>query len=125
MYDMNKVFLLGYLGQDPELCVSKTGNEYTKLSIATHRSWRDINGGEMKRTDWHDVTVWGRKAQLCRNNLRKGSRVLVEGTISVVEFTDPEGKKTRSPWITAKEVIFLRPQQNNHSELTEGPSQSL
>jgi single-strand DNA-binding protein len=127
MFGMNRVFLFGRLGQDPEICTSKNGTEYTKLAIATPGySKKKEDGTWENKTEWHDVSVWGRKAQTCRKHLRKGSAVLVEGTISNVEFVNAQGAKTRRPWIRAIEVEFFPPARKSVTdELTDGPPSSL
>ncbi len=82
MKSMNRVFLIGYLGQTPELQISKSGRPYARLNVATHRRWRDSDEEVKSLTDWHSVFVWGRLAERCAESLNKGSLVLVEGALT-------------------------------------------
>jgi single-strand DNA-binding protein len=125
MNGLNKIYLLGYLGRDPELCTTKAGAEYAKISIATRRTTKAEDGTYGHHTDWHTVSVWGRKAQLCMQMARKGSVVMVEGTLTVIESTTPEGRPMRSPWITAREIEFVRPSLKAFSAATSGPNDEL
>ena len=84
---MNKVFLLGNLGADPEL---KRFDEGAKLRfrLATSERWRDRASGELKeRTDWHTLTLWGKRAEALAKMLHKGSRVMVEGRLETRNYT--------------------------------------
>lgn len=84
---MNKVFLLGNLGADPEL---RRINDSAKLRfrLATHERWRDRQSGELKEhTDWHTLTLWGKRAEALAKILRKGSRVMVEGRLETRDYT--------------------------------------
>src|ERR1700679_1897324 len=82
MRSMNRVFLMGYLGQDPELIISKNGKPYSRLNVATHESWMNERDEREERTAWHSVFVWGPLAERCVHNLRKGALVFVEGSLS-------------------------------------------
>ena len=81
MRSLNKVFLMGHLGRAPELLVAKSGQSYTRLSLATRRQWRDDEDHVQEHTDWHSVTVWGNQARSCCDYLNKGSLVFVEGLL--------------------------------------------
>lgn len=81
MKSLNRVYLVGHLGHSPELKVSKNGQNYAHLSLATNRRWRDGEDWQ-ERTDWHSITVWGREAEHCCQNLQKGNPVFVEGSLS-------------------------------------------
>lgn len=79
---MNKVFIMGHIGNDPELKPAKSGRPFTRLSVATKRRWADADEGVKEVTDWHSVFVWGKLAEQCVNSLQRGSLVFVEGTLS-------------------------------------------
>jgi single-strand DNA-binding protein len=84
---MNKVFLLGRLGTDPEL---RHFDENAKLRfrLATSETWRDRANGDLKeRTDWHTLTLWGKRAEALAKILHKGSRVMVEGRLETRNYT--------------------------------------
>jgi single-strand DNA-binding protein len=106
MNGLNKVIIVGTLGSDPQDVQSRGGKNYTALSLATNRYWRNKEGNLERRTDWHRVTVWGKKATLCQENLKKGNPVCIEGYLSTFEVEE-EGKKKLLTSITADEVTFL------------------
>lgn len=112
MFGINKVYLVGFLGSDPQACKSKAGKDYTKLSVATHRSRKTEDGWDTI-TDWHNVTVWGKQGESCVQNLRKGSKVMVEGYLSHYEVIDAEGDSKKMTGITAHNIEFFNAQQTS------------
>jgi len=83
---MNKVFLLGNLGADPEL-KDFDGNAKMRFRLATSATWRDKASGELKeKTDWHTLTMWGKRAEALAGILTKGSRVMVEGRLETRSY---------------------------------------
>ncbi len=82
MNGFSKVFIMGTLGSDPKAFTSREGKEFTSLNLATNRYWRNKEGSMERKTDWHRVMVWGKKALICQENLKKGSAVCVEGYLS-------------------------------------------
>ena len=115
MRGFNKVFLMGHIGQTPELKTSKNGHPYTQLSIATRRSIPDGDGQWKEKTEWHKVGVFGRKAELCSTYLTKGSGILVEATLSNYLETLEDGKAKKQVVITATDIEFLP----KHSKLED------
>lgn len=113
MKDMNKVFLLGRLGADPELRTTKNGLSVAKLSLATARRIRDVSAPESgteawkDETQWHRVVAWGKLAENVQRMGRKGMTVLVEGTIRSRRYEDREGKPQFSFEVHADEMSFL------------------
>ena len=86
---INKVILVGNLGQDPEVRYAANGGAITKISIATSESWKDKNSGQMQeKTEWHNVTFFGKLAEIAGEYLRKGSQVYVEGKLRTDKFQD-------------------------------------
>jgi single-strand DNA-binding protein len=73
------IILIGNLGREPEARFTPTGQPVTTLSVATNRKYRDVTGKSVMETTWFWVTVWGKHAEACRNNLHTGNKVLVEG----------------------------------------------
>lgn len=91
---INKVILIGNLGQDPEVRYMPNGGAVTNISIATSESWRDKETGEQKeRTEWHRVVFMGKLAEVAGEYLKKGSQVYVEGKLQTRKWTDQEGKE--------------------------------
>jgi single-strand DNA-binding protein len=91
---INKVILVGNLGNDPEVRSTQDGREIAHLSIATSESWRDKSTGERKeKTEWHRVVVMNDNIiGVCKNYLRKGSKVYVEGSIQTRKWQDQQGQ---------------------------------
>ncbi len=110
MRTMNKVFLIGNLGNDPELKTSENGSFYTRLSLATHRSLGK-DKGEMAQ--WHSVYVWGHQAENCTKWLGKGALVFVEGELRQIEGKSEEENQRPLLLIHANEVKFLNSRQAN------------
>ncbi len=108
MASLNKVFLIGNLGADPEVRYSQGGAAVVNFRIATSESWNDKGTGErQERTEWHRIVVFGRLAELCGEYLRKGRSVHVEGRIQTREWDDQSGQKRFTTEIVAQNVTFL------------------
>jgi len=90
---VNKVILIGRLGQDPKLSNLPSGQPVAELSIATDESFKDRDGNKHERTEWHRVKVFGRSAEFCSNYLSKGRLVYVEGTLRTRSWEDQQGQK--------------------------------
>ena len=90
---VNKVILVGNLGNEPEHRVLPSGGGVTNISIATSESWKDKNTGEMQeRTEWHRVVFFNRLAEIAAEYLRKGSKVYVEGSLRTRKWQDQSGQ---------------------------------
>ncbi len=103
----NKAILIGNLGNDPELRYTQAGRALLKLRLATNESWRDADGNEQGRTDWHDLVVWGRRAEALHKFLSKGRRVGVEGRIRTHRYEDKDGKTRTKVDIEVVELVLL------------------
>lgn len=113
MSSVNKVFIVGNLGADPELHSTGTGRTLCKMRVATNRKWRNAEGEEQEEVCWHRITTWGKSAEICHQYLRKGGRVLVEGRIETKSYTDKEGQKRQGTNIVSDRVIFLDGKNRN------------
>ncbi|OZS64741.1 single-stranded DNA-binding protein [Proteus mirabilis] len=90
---VNKVILIGHLGQDPEIRYMPSGGAVANLTLATSESWRDKQTGEMKeKTEWHRVCIFGKLAEIAGEYLRKGSQVYIEGSLQTRKWTDQNGQ---------------------------------
>ncbi len=105
---VNKVILIGNLGRDPEVRYLPSGNPVANFSIATSESFTDRTGAKQDRTDWHNIVVYGKQAELCGQYLKKGRQVYIEGRISYrnYEAKDGSGKRYVTE-IVAQRVQFL------------------
>ena len=91
---VNKVILVGNLGQDPEVRYMPNGNGVANISIATTDSWKDKNTGQQQeRTEWHRVVLFGKLAEVAGEYLRKGSQVYIEGRLQTRKWTDQQGQE--------------------------------
>lgn len=89
---VNKVILLGNLGNDPEIRYMPNGGAVANMTIATSESWRDKQSGETKeRTEWHRVVIFGKLAEIAAEYLKKGSKVYIEGQLQTRKWTDNAG----------------------------------
>lgn len=94
---VNKVILIGNLGQDPEVRYLPQGGAVTNITLATSESWRDKQSGEMKeKTEWHRVVLFGKLAEIAGEYLRKGSQVYIEGQLQTRKWQDQQGQERYS-----------------------------
>ena len=104
---INKVILVGNLGQDPEVKYTAGGAAVTTLSIATSDSWKDKETGEdQERTEWHRVVLWRRLAEIAGEYLKKGSKVYIEGQLQTRKW-EQEGQTRYTTEIVARDLQFL------------------
>jgi single-strand DNA-binding protein len=90
---LNKVLLIGNLGRDPELKMTTSGQPVARFSIATTETWKDKAGEKQSKTEWHNIVVWGKQAEIAEKYLRKGKQILIEGRIQYREYQDQQGVK--------------------------------
>lgn len=106
---VNKVILLGRLGQDPELKYTPSGSSVCNFSLATSENWKDKNNGQkQEKTEWHRIVVWGKLAELCHQYLTKGRQVYVEGKLQTRSWDDKtSGAKRYTTEILATAIQFI------------------
>ena len=105
---INKVILIGNLGQDPESRTTPGGTTVTNIRIATSESWRDKQSGEMKeQTEWHTVVMWNRLGEIAAEYLKKGSQVYIEGRLRTRKWQDNTGNDRYSTEIVANEMQMM------------------
>jgi single-strand DNA-binding protein len=105
---INKVILIGNLGDDPEVRYTQGGSAVANVRLATTESWKDKESGEkQERTEWHRVVFFGRLAEIVAEYLKKGSQVYVEGSIRTNKWQDKEGKDRYTTEIVANEMQML------------------
>jgi single-strand DNA-binding protein len=105
---VNKVILVGNLGRDPEVRATPSGQSVCNFSLATTERFTDRAGQQRDQTEWHNVVVWGKQADLCGQYLKKGRQVYVEGRLTTRQYEakDGTGKRYRSE-VVAQRVQFL------------------
>src|SRR4051812_24594121 len=104
---VNKVILIGRLGNDPEVRYTSNGGAVANFNMATNESWTDKAGQKQERTEWHRIVVWGKLGELCGQYLAKGRQAFVEGRLQTREWTDKEGGKRYTTEIVAQNIQFL------------------
>src|SRR5256885_9359517 len=105
---VNKVILVGNLGKDPEVRYLPSGNPVANFSIATSENFTDKSGTKQERTEWHNVVVYGKQAELCGQYLKKGRQCYVEGRLQTRQYEAKDGTGTRyRTEIVAQRVQFL------------------
>ncbi len=105
---INKVILVGNLGNDPDVKYTQSGAAVTTISVATSESWKDKQTGQMQdRTEWHRVKFFGKLAEIAGEYLRKGSQVYVEGSLRTDKYTDKNGIERYTTDIIANEMQML------------------
>ena len=103
---LNRVMLLGNLGADPELKQTQGGQAVLKLRLATSETYLDKNKERKERTEWHSVTIWGKRAEALARFLAKGDRLFIEGQIRSSSYDDREGVKRYRTEINATQVLL-------------------
>jgi len=125
---VNKVTLIGNLGNDPEVRYSGNGNAVANVSLATAESWRDKDSGEQQeRTEWHRVVFFGRLAEIVSEYLHKGSQIYVEGRLQTNKWQDKEGNDRYTTQIVANEMQMLggRGGTSNNKEPVPEPDDTV
>lgn len=111
---VNKVILVGNLGNDPEVRYANSGAAIANLSIATSESWKDKNTGEQQeKTEWHRVVMFNRLGEIAGEYLRKGSKVYIEGKLQTRKWQDQSGQDRYSTEIVASEMQMLDSRGDN------------
>ena len=107
MSGVNKVMVIGRLGNDPELRQTGSGQNVCTMNLATSETWKDQNGERQERTEWHRIVVWGRAAENCAKYLAKGRQAFVEGRLQTRSWEGQDGQKKYTTEIVAQNVQFL------------------
>ncbi len=108
MRGVNKVILVGNLGHDVEVRQMTNGNPVANIRIATNERWTRRDTGQVQEhTEWHNVVLFGRRAELAHQYLQKGSRIYVEGRLRTRSWQDREGQERRSTEVVADDMQFL------------------
>lgn len=119
---VNKVIIVGNLGNDPELRYSQSGSAMCSISVATSESWKDKATGEQKeRTEWHRVKFFGKLAEIAGEYLKKGSSVYVEGKLRTEKYADKSGVEKYTTDIYADEMQMLGGKQQATDNATTPP----
>lgn len=99
---INKVIIVGNLGQDPEVRYTPNGKAVANISVATSESWKDQQGQIQERTEWHRIVIWGKTAEVAGEYLKKGSQVYIEGKLQTRKWQDQQGQDRYSTEIVVQ-----------------------
>lgn len=107
MASVNKVILIGNLGAEPEQRFLPSGDAVCNFSVATTDKWKDKGGAQQEKTEWHNISTFGKLAEICAQYLKKGSAVYVEGSIHTRKWQDKEGQDRYRTEIKASSMQML------------------
>lgn len=114
MSGVNKVIIVGNLGNEPESKFLPNGNAVTNISVATSESWKDKQTGEQQtQTEWHRIVFFNRLAEIARDYLKKGSKVYIEGKLQTRKWQDQQGNDRYTTEIVASNLQMLDSKQDN------------
>lgn len=103
----NRVQLIGYLGADPEVKTFESNKKVARLSIATNDEYTDKDGQKVKQTQWHQLVVWNKLADICEKYLKKGHEIAVEGKLTYRTWNDKDGKSHNITEIVVNELLMM------------------
>jgi single-strand DNA-binding protein len=107
MASLNKVILIGNVGQDPDVRYSQAGAPIARFTLATNERFKNRSGELQERTEWHNIVAFGQLAERVKEYVGKGKQLYVEGRIQTSNWTDPNGIKHTRTEIMAQQVLFL------------------
>ena len=122
MANLNKVTLIGRLGQDPEIRYTQSGSAVASVNIATNDYWTDKQGEKQERTEWHSLVFWGKLADRAQSYLKKGSQVYVEGRLQTRDWEDQQGQKHYKTEVVVTTMQFLDSRNSDPESAQEGRS---
>ena len=115
---VNKVILVGNVGQDPEVKYTPSGVPVARVSLATNERFKDRNEQWQDRTEWHSIVAWQRLAEIVGEYVRKGSKLYVEGKLQTSTWEDKQtGEKRYRTDIVAREILLLSPRENGQEDI--------
>ena len=114
---VNKVILIGNVGQDPEVKYTVSGTPVARVSLATNERFKDSNDQWQDRTEWHSIVAWQRLAEIVGEYVRKGSKLYVEGKLQTSTWEDKQnGEKKYRTDIVARDIVLLGSRDNGQQE---------
>ncbi|MHB8409577.1 MAG: single-stranded DNA-binding protein [Acidiferrobacterales bacterium] len=115
MSGVNKAIIIGRLGKDPEVRYAPNGGAVANLSIATSESWKDKDGQKQERTEWHNVVLFNRLAEIAGEYLKKGAQVFIEGRLQTRKWQDKEGRDRYTTEIVGTNLQMLESRSSGNS----------
>jgi len=103
----NSVQLIGNLGMDPEVKEVSNGNKMARFSLATSETYHKANGEKVTDTQWHNLIIWGKLADVAEKYLKKGKQIAVEGKLETNSYDDKEGKRKFFTQVNVNDLVML------------------
>jgi single-strand DNA-binding protein len=103
----NRVQLIGHLGNDPEIKSFESNKKVAKISLATNDEYTDKEGKKVKQTQWHQLVVWGKLADVSEKYVKKGMEIAIEGKLTYRTWDDKDGKSHNITEIVVNELLML------------------
>lgn len=116
MASVNKVILVGHLGQDPQIVQTQSGSTLGSVSLATSRKYKDGQGNVQEETEWHRLTFFGKNAEVAQKFLKKGNCIYVEGRLRTRKYTDKEGIERYQTEVVVESFKFLGSNQGQKQQ---------
>ncbi|MDA0986460.1 MAG: single-stranded DNA-binding protein [Bacteroidetes bacterium] len=117
---LNKVTLIGNLGKDPEMRYTTNNTPVATFSVATGESYKDAEGNQVDKTEWHNIVVWRKVAEIAQQYLKKGSKVYLEGKITTRSY-DKDGQKRYITEIVCDTILMLDSKSENGGAVPKPP----
>lgn len=117
---VNKATLIGNVGKDPDVRYTPNNTPVATFSLATTESWKDQSGKQSDKTEWHNLVVWGKLAEICRDYVKKGQRIYVEGKIQYRSYDDKDGVKRYVTEINVNDLVMLSPKNTGDESHDSG-----
>ncbi|NTV49476.1 MAG: single-stranded DNA-binding protein [Geobacteraceae bacterium] len=124
MASLNKVMLIGNLGKDPEVRFTASGQAVASFSLATSEKFKGKNGEWEERTEWHNITLWGKLAEIAGEYLSKGKTIFVEGRLQTRKWQDKSGNDRYTTEIVGDKMQMLSPKGEKSGGETSAPKSS-
>lgn len=120
MAGVNKVILVGNLGKDPEIRHLENGTAVANFTIATSESYKDKSGARVDQTEWHNIVVWRKLAEIAESYLKKGSQIYLEGKLRTRSWEDQQGNKRYTTEVVADTFTML-----GKKEVAQNPQNTI
>ena len=125
MASLNKVMLIGNLGKDPEVRFTASGQAVASFSLATSETYKDKSGEKVEKTEWHNITLWGKLAEIAGEYLSKGKTVYIEGRLQTRKWQDKSGNDRYTTDIVGDKMQMLSAKgERSGGEASQAPKSS-
>jgi len=107
MRSLNRVQLIGNMGKDPEMRYTTSGKPVCNFSVATSHTWKDADGTQQEKTEWHNIVAWGKLGEICNQYLNKGRQVFLEGRLQTRKWQGTDGSDRYTTEVVIDNMILL------------------